>query len=64
VPEAAVHKDYLSMRDKDDVGLAGQFRGVQSIPESHRVDQAAHIHFRARISALDCSHAVRALDDA
>lgn len=56
VPEAAMHENRLAVPRKHDVGAAGQFTHIQSVPETHPVDHAPHLQFGRSIPRLHAPH--------
>lgn len=60
MPKAASHFDDLLEPRKDEVGLAGKVRNVESIPEPHAMNQTAYDHFRLHAPTFDPAHVLTA----
>jgi hypothetical protein len=61
VPKAAVHENNLSPAGKDQVGAAGQFRGVKPVAVTHAVDEASHDHLGDGVFTANAPHERAAL---
>ena len=56
MPEAAVDKKYLPPARKNQVRLTRQIGAMQSVPEAHTVNHAAHRHFGPGVLAANAAH--------
>lgn len=61
VPEAAVDEDTGAVLAKDDVGVAGQARMVEPVPEAAGVQPAADGHLGLGVSRTDGRHVLMPL---
>ena len=61
VPEATIHKDDRMPLGKHDVGMPGQFGGMETISEAQSMQVTTHDHLRLRILRPDMAHHLAAL---
>jgi hypothetical protein len=56
MPKATMDKDYLSARNKNEVGLAGKIGDVERVAVAHGMGQLSYEHLRCRIFAANGAH--------
>jgi hypothetical protein len=61
MPKATMDKDYLSARNKNEVGLAGKIGDVERVAVAHGMGQLSYEHLRCRIFAANGAHTGAAL---
>lgn len=56
MPKAAVDKDHLAARAKDEIRLSRQILRMKAIAITQAVDKTSRNHFWARVSASNSAH--------